>query len=68
MNEAQQPTLAIMNASNVTVSDLTFTAEVPSDKMPVDLDTSKNNPEGNQYAPNSQVVVMNSDPIESTQM
>lgn len=63
----QTATLAIMNASNVTISDLTFTAEVPSDKMPIDLNTSKNNPDGNQYAPNSQIVVMNTDPIEATQ-
>ncbi len=60
-------TLAVMNASNVTISDLTFTAEVPEDKMPTDLSTSKNNPEGNQYAPNTQIAVMNTDPIESTQ-
>ncbi|MDE5715698.1 MAG: right-handed parallel beta-helix repeat-containing protein [Anaeroplasmataceae bacterium] len=60
-------TLAIINASNVTVSDLSFTSEVPEDKMPVDLNTSKNNPEGNQYAPNTQIAVMNTDPIESTQ-
>lgn len=60
-------TLAVMNASNVTISDLSFTAEVPEDKMPVDLDTNKNNLEGNQYAPNTQIAVINTDPIESTQ-
>ena len=59
-------TLAIINASNVTISGLSFTAEVPADKMPTNLDTSMNNPEGNQYAPNSQIAVLNTDPIEVT--
>ena len=62
----QTATLTIMNASNVTVSDLSFTAEVPEDKMPVDLNTSQSNAEGNQYAPNTQIAVLNSDPIEPT--
>ncbi len=62
----QTAMLTIMNASNVTVSDLSFTAEVPEDKMPVDLNTSQSNIEGNQYAPNTQIAVLNSDPIEST--
>lgn len=59
-------TLAVINASNVTISGLSFTAEVPDDKMPTDLDTSMNNPEGNQYAPNSQIAVLNTDPISAT--
>ncbi|MDE6661129.1 MAG: right-handed parallel beta-helix repeat-containing protein [Anaeroplasmataceae bacterium] len=59
-------TLAVMNASDVTISDLTFTAEVPAENMPTDLSTSRNNPEGNQYAPKVQISVVNTDPIEST--
>lgn len=59
-------TLTILNSSDITISNLQFTAEVPEDKMPKDLDTSRNNPEGNQYAPQSQIVVANTDPIEVT--
>ncbi|MDE7214179.1 MAG: glycoside hydrolase family 55 protein, partial [Anaeroplasmataceae bacterium] len=60
-------TLAVMNASDVTISDLTFTAEVPAENMPTSLSTSQNNPDGNQYAPNTQIAIFNTDPIESTQ-
>lgn len=60
-------TLAVMNASNVTISDLSFSAEVPKENMPTDLSTSRNNPDGNQYAPNTHIAVFNTDPIESTQ-
>lgn len=64
--EKTTATLAIINASNITVSNLSFTAEVEDDKMPTNLNTSLNNPEGNQYAPNTQIAILNTDPIDAT--
>lgn len=59
-------TISIINSSNITISDLKITAEVPEDAMPTNLSTTQNNPEGNQYAPVYGIYGFNTDIEEAT--
>lgn len=60
----QTSVISVISSSDITISDLSVTAEVPEEYMPVSLSTQQNNPDGNAYAPKYGIYVQNTDPTE----